>query len=62
MANPRDIADVFDEWVKTLTPLQQQWCREAVKNATSDLKNVGVLGAKELIVSVLLFCEDKEIG
>jgi hypothetical protein len=57
MGNSLEIANIFDEWEKTLTPMQRKWCRRALKNAAV-LENVGQDSIKELIILVLLFCEE----
>ena len=58
MGNPLEIAAVFDDWEKTLDPLQREWCRRALLNA-SGLEYVGDVSAKELIIRTLLFCQGK---
>ena len=56
--NPLEIASVFDEWEKTLEPLEKEWCRRALKNA-AQLENVGDVSAKELVIALLLFTAGK---
>ena len=56
--NPLEIASVFDEWEKTLAPLEKEWCRQALRNAAV-LENVGEVSAKELIITILLFTDGK---
>ena len=59
MLDAKSIADIFDEWEKTLSPAQKEVCRRAIRNTIMRLKNVGEPGAKELLMSVLLFCDEQ---
>ena len=60
MENLKDIAQIYDEWILTLEPEEALWCEEAVRNVMLDLRNVGELGAKTLVVAVLLFYDGRQ--
>ncbi len=59
MENQKEVADIFDSWEKTLSPWQKECCRRALRNANIRLRNIGEQSAKELLVTVLLYCESK---
>jgi hypothetical protein len=58
MDNSLELAEIFDEWEKTLNRSQKAWCRRALRNA-GILEHVGEASAKELIIAMLLFCDGK---
>ena len=59
MDNQKELIEVFDDWEKTLSPDQKEWCRKALKNANINLRNIGEQSAKELLIEVLLYCDGK---
>jgi hypothetical protein len=62
MENSKQIASVYDDWEKTLTPEQKKWCQEAQRRIVFNFRNIGDLSAKELIVVILLYCDPKQSG
>jgi hypothetical protein len=60
MADQVEIAAIFDEWVRTLSPQQRTLCHRAIRNAACRLRNIGDASAKELLVAVLLFCDEQD--
>jgi hypothetical protein len=60
MADQFEIAAVYDEWVRTLSPQQRAVCHRAIRNAACSLRNIGEASAKELLVAILLFCDEKD--
>ncbi len=59
MDNQKELAEVFDDWERSLAPAQKEWCRKALKNANINLRNIGEQSAKELLIEILLFCDGK---
>ena len=60
MTERTDMAEVYDEWVKLLSPIEQAWCQRATTNIRMALRNVANVGTKELIVALLLFYDDHD--
>jgi hypothetical protein len=60
MENQKEIAALFDEWLETLPPDQQDWCRIALRNTIIRLRNIGVQNAKELIIVTLLYWHSRQ--
>lgn len=59
MPDPKEIEMIYDAWEQTLSPPERETLRRAISNAINDLDNVGLMSAKELLVSLLLFCDGK---
>ncbi len=55
MENSKVILEVYQEWLITLPPEEQQWCRRAVKNLARKMRNIGEMNACEVLIAVLLF-------
>lgn len=60
-SNAREIAQTFDEWVATLTDSERECIEVAIKNAEGHLDKVGAFSARTLIVSTLLFLNDRRV-
>jgi hypothetical protein len=54
----RQFASIYDEWVRNLPPEEQRWCARAIRNLTVEIRNLGPLSARELIVAMLLYMDD----
>jgi hypothetical protein len=50
-----EIAAIYDEWYETLPPQERDALRANIKSIVSIQKNVGVMGAKEIIVKAILW-------
>ena len=60
MKRMQGISDVYDEWLQSLEPGQAEQLQTVVDSAALSLLNVGQLGARELVISLLLFLDEAE--
>ena len=58
MDNSKQIASIYDDWEKTLSPEQKKWCQEALRRIVFNFRNIGELSVKELMVVVMLYCDE----